>query len=180
MIFLTRKRSHPATIAYIGTAPAGGQDQTRGKPLPQALPRPQPLPVTRTRSTTGDLTDIEASASACRRGFGWAGQDSNLRLPDPRPDQPPRRGFKVTTQERDRCEERLRLHRRLDHRGARRRRSLSRTQVASPANCWKRSPPASRCQPCEARQHRGRSQARRRLGSRMLSYTPKTPSRRAA
>src|SRR5439155_9408653 len=30
-------------------------------PLPQALPRPQPLPATRTRSATGDLTDIEAS-----------------------------------------------------------------------------------------------------------------------
>src|SRR5439155_11838538 len=38
-----------------------GQDQTRGKPLPQALPRPQPLPPTRTRSATGHLTNIEAS-----------------------------------------------------------------------------------------------------------------------
>jgi hypothetical protein len=33
----------------------------RSQPLPQALPRPQPLPTTRTRAATGDLTNIEAS-----------------------------------------------------------------------------------------------------------------------
>ncbi len=42
-------------------APARRQEPARGKPLPQALPRPQPLPSTRTRSASGDLTDIEAS-----------------------------------------------------------------------------------------------------------------------
>ena len=47
-------RLHPAT-------PPRRQDTTRSKPLPQALPRPQPLPATRTRNTTGHLTDIEAS-----------------------------------------------------------------------------------------------------------------------
>ena len=47
------------------TASPRRQDPTRGKPLPQALPRPQPLPATRTRTTTGDLTDIEASLAAC-------------------------------------------------------------------------------------------------------------------
>ena len=43
------------------TTPPRRQDPTRSKPLPQALPRPQPLPATRTRSATGDLTNIEAS-----------------------------------------------------------------------------------------------------------------------
>jgi hypothetical protein len=43
------------------TAPPRGQDATRSNPLPQALPRPQPLPPTRTRTAAGDLTDIEAS-----------------------------------------------------------------------------------------------------------------------
>ncbi|MEJ7791110.1 MAG: transposase [Gaiellaceae bacterium] len=56
---VTRKRSHPATIAYIERRLQEGKTK-RGKPLPQALPRPQPLPATRTRST-GHLTDIEAS-----------------------------------------------------------------------------------------------------------------------
>ena len=41
--------------------PPGRQDPTRSKPLPQALPRPQPLPATRTRSPASGLTDIEAS-----------------------------------------------------------------------------------------------------------------------
>src|SRR5205823_2628448 len=43
------------------TTPTRRQDTPRSKPLPQALPRPQPLPPTRTRTSTGDLTDIEAS-----------------------------------------------------------------------------------------------------------------------
>src|SRR5206468_10132842 len=43
------------------TATPRRQDTTRSKPLPQALPRPQPLPTPRTRTATGDLTDIEAS-----------------------------------------------------------------------------------------------------------------------
>ncbi len=47
-------RLHPTT-------PARGQDPTRSQPLPQTLPRPQPLPTPRTRTATGDLTDIEAS-----------------------------------------------------------------------------------------------------------------------
>ncbi len=37
------------------------QDTTRGKPLPQALPRPQPLPATRAPVPVTDLTDTEAS-----------------------------------------------------------------------------------------------------------------------
>ena len=55
MILVTRKRSHPATIAYIERRTPRRQDPTRSKPLPQALPRPQPLPPTRTRSATGRL-----------------------------------------------------------------------------------------------------------------------------
>jgi len=42
------QRLHPAT-------PPGRQDPTRSNPLPQALSRPQPLPITRTRSAPGDL-----------------------------------------------------------------------------------------------------------------------------
>ena len=61
MILVTRKRSHPATIAYIERRTPRRQDTTRSKPLPQALPRPQPLPPPRTRTATGDLTNIEAS-----------------------------------------------------------------------------------------------------------------------
>ena len=61
MILVTRKRSHPATIRLHRATPPRRQDTTRSKPLPQALPRPQPLPPPRTRSTTADLTDIEAS-----------------------------------------------------------------------------------------------------------------------
>ena len=61
MILVTRKRTHPATIAYIERRLARRQDTTRSKPLPQALPRPQPLPPTRTRTADRDLTDIEAS-----------------------------------------------------------------------------------------------------------------------
>jgi transposase len=53
------------------TASAGGQDATRSKPLPQALPRPQPLPPTRTRTANRDLTDIEASlAQPTQSRFG--------------------------------------------------------------------------------------------------------------
>lgn len=37
------------------TAPARRQNQTRGKPLPQTLPRPQPLPPPRTRNATDGL-----------------------------------------------------------------------------------------------------------------------------
>jgi hypothetical protein len=43
------------------TTAAGRQDTARGHPLPQALSRTQPLPTPRTRSTNGDLTNIEAS-----------------------------------------------------------------------------------------------------------------------
>ena len=42
------------------------QDPTRSKPLPQALPRPQPLPPTRTRAADRNLTDIEASLAQAR------------------------------------------------------------------------------------------------------------------
>ena len=71
MILVTRKRTHPATIAYIERRLQEGKTTTRSKPLPQALPRPQPLPPTRTRTASGDLTDIEASLAQAM--FGAAG-----------------------------------------------------------------------------------------------------------
>jgi transposase len=43
------------------TAHPRGQDPTRSNPLPQTLPRPESVPATRTGSTPGDLTNIEAS-----------------------------------------------------------------------------------------------------------------------
>src|SRR5437879_5982537 len=43
------------------TAHRRWQNTARSKPLPQALPRTQPLPPTRARSTNGDLTNIEAA-----------------------------------------------------------------------------------------------------------------------
>src|SRR5207247_788401 len=54
------------------TTPPRGQDPTRSKPLPQALPRPQPLPPTRTRNAADDLTNIEASLA--QTGFYSFGQ----------------------------------------------------------------------------------------------------------
>src|SRR5439155_17341683 len=48
------------------TARPRRQNTTRSKPLPQALPRPQPLPPTRTRNATGDLTDIESTLAHVR------------------------------------------------------------------------------------------------------------------
>jgi Transposase IS116/IS110/IS902 family len=60
MILVTRKRSHPATIAYIERRLAEGKHGAK-KPLPQALPRPQPLPTPRTRTAAARLTNIEAS-----------------------------------------------------------------------------------------------------------------------
>jgi transposase len=58
MILVTRKRSHPPTIAYIERRIQEGK--TRSQPLPQALPRPQPLPAPRTPANDR-LTFIEAS-----------------------------------------------------------------------------------------------------------------------
>ena len=57
---------HPETLTPRNdrlhpTTPPRRQDTTRSKPLPQALPRPQPLPPTRKRTATGHLTNIEAS-----------------------------------------------------------------------------------------------------------------------
>jgi hypothetical protein len=66
MILVTRKRSHPATIAYIERRLPRRQDPPRSKPLPQALPRTQPLPPARTRTTAADLTNIEASLAQAR------------------------------------------------------------------------------------------------------------------
>ena len=66
MILVTRKRTHPATHRLHRTPPARRQDTTRSKPLPQALPRPQPLPPTRTRTANDHLTDIEASLAQPR------------------------------------------------------------------------------------------------------------------
>jgi transposase len=60
-ILVTRKTLTPRDDRLHPTTHPRGQDQTGGKPLPQALPRPQPLPPTRTRSATGHLTNIEAS-----------------------------------------------------------------------------------------------------------------------
>ena len=51
----------PAHDRLHRTPPHRRQDPTRSKPLPQALPRPQPLPPTRTPATDRDLTNIEAS-----------------------------------------------------------------------------------------------------------------------
>src|SRR5437879_10906674 len=53
---------HPQTLTpgddrLHRTMPAGRQDTTRSKPLPQALP----LPTPRTRTADDDLTNIEAS-----------------------------------------------------------------------------------------------------------------------
>jgi transposase len=61
MILVTRRRTHPPTIAYINKRIHEGKTTTRSKPLPQALPRPQPLPTPRTRSATRSLTNIEAT-----------------------------------------------------------------------------------------------------------------------
>ena len=60
MILVTRKRSHAATIAYIERRLQEGKSRREAN---RCLKRylPQPLPATRTRSTTDDLTDIEAS-----------------------------------------------------------------------------------------------------------------------
>src|SRR6266566_5388274 len=62
----THDPRHPQTLTprddrLHRTTHSRRQDTTRSNPLPQALPRPQPLPPTRTRTATGDLTDIEAS-----------------------------------------------------------------------------------------------------------------------
>ena len=66
MILVTRKRTHPPTIAYIERRLQEGKNPARSKPLPQALPRPQPLPPTRTRTAADNLTDIEASLAQLR------------------------------------------------------------------------------------------------------------------
>src|SRR5439155_4069170 len=57
---------HPQTLTprddrLHRTTHSRRQNTTQSNPLPQALPRPQALPATRTRTATGDLTDIEAS-----------------------------------------------------------------------------------------------------------------------
>ena len=88
MILVTRKRTHPATIAYIERRLARRQNTTRSKPLPQALPRPQPLPATRTRTANDDLTDIEASLALAPRRGGRR----RLRPPSPPRRAPPHRG----------------------------------------------------------------------------------------
>jgi transposase len=50
LILVTRKRTHPTDQDLHRATHPGRQDPTRSKPLPQALPRPQPLPPTRTRT----------------------------------------------------------------------------------------------------------------------------------
>jgi hypothetical protein len=53
------------------TTPPRRQNTTRSKPLPQALPRPQPLPPARTRTAAGDLTNVEHRS--LRRGLPLQG-----------------------------------------------------------------------------------------------------------
>ncbi len=60
MILVTETHT-PANEGLHRTPHPRRQNTTRSKPLPQALPRPQPLSPTRTRTATGDLTNIEAS-----------------------------------------------------------------------------------------------------------------------
>src|SRR5439155_20481529 len=70
---------HPQTLTprhdrLHRTTPARRQDPTRSQPLPQALPRPQPLPTPRTRTATGDLTNIEATlaqGTSLSSEIGW-------------------------------------------------------------------------------------------------------------
>ncbi len=50
MILVTRKRAHPGHHRLHRTPPRGEQNTTRSQALPQALPRPQPLPATRART----------------------------------------------------------------------------------------------------------------------------------
>ncbi len=87
-------QAHPPSNDRLHRTPARRrQNTTRSKPLPQALPRPQPLPPTRTRNATADLTDIEASlaqatgwTSAVRRARARAQHGlSVLRAPGARP-----------------------------------------------------------------------------------------------
>jgi transposase len=52
---------HPQARAYLERKRAEGKTRREANRCPQALPRPQPLATTRTRSASGDLTFIEAS-----------------------------------------------------------------------------------------------------------------------
>ena len=83
MIIVTRRRAHPATIAYIERRIQRRQDPPRSDPLPQTLPRPQPLPAPRERSPTDRLTNIEASLAQASASslVGWLARSSVPRLP---------------------------------------------------------------------------------------------------
>jgi Transposase IS116/IS110/IS902 family len=60
-VVLHRRQHDPATRDYIARRVAEGKTTRGGDPHPQALPRPPPLPATRTRTAASDLTDIKAS-----------------------------------------------------------------------------------------------------------------------
>ena len=67
MILVTRKRTHPATIAYIQRRLQEGKTRREANRCLKRFPRPQPLPTTRTRDATRDLTNIEASLAQVRQ-----------------------------------------------------------------------------------------------------------------